>query len=134
MKNWFLTYPNVSRFILGVLLIAAALIGSGFIHIPIVPVGMMVVILVTWLMLRSEGRDLSVLGFDLKSRHLVLIPVGLLLGITSYLLSFYVGALVRDDHISVSQTIDGTHAVKRVLAGFADCSSSRFYYCGLLLC
>ncbi|SDP75269.1 hypothetical protein SAMN05428975_2515 [Mucilaginibacter sp. OK268] len=112
MKNWFLTYPNMSRLILAAFLIAAALIGSGFIHIPFVPVGMVLVILVTWLMLRSEGRDLSVLGFDLKGRHLVLIPVGLLLGITSYLLSFYVGALVRGDHIRVSQTIDGTMLLK----------------------
>jgi membrane protease YdiL (CAAX protease family) len=112
MKNWFLTYPNVSRLILGAFLIAAALISSGFIHIPFVPVGMVLVILVTWLMLRSEGRDLSVLGFDLKGRHLVLIPFGLLLGITSYLLSFYVGALVRGDHITVSQTIDGPMLLK----------------------
>ncbi len=112
MKNWFHTYPNVSRLILSAFLLAAALIGSGFIRIPFVPVGLVLVILVTWLMLRSEGRDLSFLGFDVKVRHLLLIPAGLLLGITSYLLSFYVGTLVRGDHIKVSRMIDGTMLLK----------------------
>jgi membrane protease YdiL (CAAX protease family) len=112
MKNWFLTYPNIARLIFSAFLLAAALIGSGFIHIPFVPVGMVLVILVTWLMLRSEGRDLSFLGFDIKIRHLVLIPVGLLLGIASFLLSFCVGALVREDHITVSQIINGTMLFK----------------------
>jgi len=107
MKKWFLNYPNLSRFICGSFLMAASLIGSGFINIPGVPVGALLAILVTWIMLRSEGRDLSLLGFDIKVRNLLLIPVGLLLGITSFLLSFYVGALVRNDHISVSQVIDG---------------------------
>jgi membrane protease YdiL (CAAX protease family) len=112
MKKWFLTYPNISRLILSMFLLAAALIGSGFIHIPFVPVGMLLVIFVTWLMLRSEGKDLSALGFDLKGRHLALIPIGLLLGITSFLLSFYVGALVGNNHITVSRMIDGTMLLK----------------------
>ncbi|MCC8424366.1 type II CAAX prenyl endopeptidase Rce1 family protein [Mucilaginibacter sp. UR6-11] len=112
MKNWFLTYPHISRLILSAFLLAAALIGSGFIHIPFVPVGMLLVILITWLMLRSEGRNLSFLGFDVKLSHLVLIPAGLLLGITSFLLSFYVGTLVRGDHIMVSRMIDGTLLLK----------------------
>jgi membrane protease YdiL (CAAX protease family) len=112
MKNWFLTYPNIFRFILGGLLITAALIGSGLINIPFVPVGMVLVILATWLMLRSEGRGLSVLGFDLKVCHLILIPFGLFLGITSFLLSFYVGALVRHNDIIVSRVFDSATLFK----------------------
>jgi hypothetical protein len=112
MKNWFLTYPHLSRLIFSAFLLATALIGSGFIHIPFVPVGLVLVILVTWLMLRSEGRGLSFLGFDVTVHHLLLIPAGLALGITSFLLSFYVGALVRGDHITVSRAIDGTMLLK----------------------
>lgn len=112
MKNWFVTYPNLSRFICGAVLLAVALVGSGFIHIPFVPVGMVLVILVTGLMLRTEGRDLGFLGFDVKVRHLVLIPVGLLLGMMSYLLSFYIGTLVRGDHITISRMIDGKMLLK----------------------
>jgi membrane protease YdiL (CAAX protease family) len=112
MKNLYITYPNLSRFVTGAILVAAALISSGFINIPVVPVGALLVILVTWLMLRSEGKDLRFIGFDLKVRNLLLIPTGLLLGITSFLLSFYVGALVRNDHISISQTIDGRMLLK----------------------
>lgn len=106
MKNWFITYPNRSRLIIGAFLLTTALISSGLIHVPYVPVGMVLVILVTWLMLLSEKRNLSALGFDLKARHLILIPAGLFLGITSYLLSFYVGSLVRGDNIISSHTIN----------------------------
>ncbi|WEA00640.1 CPBP family intramembrane glutamic endopeptidase [Mucilaginibacter sp. SJ] len=112
MKKWFRTYPDMSRLILSAFLLATALIGSGFIHISFVPVGMVLVILVTWVMLRSEGRDLSFLGFDVKVHHLLLIPAGLVLGITSFLLSFYVGTLVRGDHIMFNRTIDGTLLLK----------------------
>ena len=112
MKKWFRTYLDLSRLVLGAFLLTTALICSGFIYIPFVPVGMVLVILVTWLMLRSEGKGLSFLGFDLKVRHLLLIPAGLALGITSYLLSFYVGTLVRGDHIMVSTIIDGTLLLK----------------------
>jgi len=112
MKKWFRIYPDMSRLILSVFLLATALIGSGFIHIPFVPAGMVLVILVTWLMMRSEGRDLSFLGFDVKVHHLLLIPAGLLFGITSFLLSFYLGTLVRGDHIMVSRMIDGTLLLK----------------------
>jgi hypothetical protein len=112
MKNWFRNHVNILRLIISAFLLTATLIGSGFIHIPFVPVGMVLVILMTWLMLRSEGRDLRFLGFDVKIHHLVLIPIGLLLGIVSFLLSFYVGAMVRDDDIKVSQMIDGTMLLK----------------------
>jgi membrane protease YdiL (CAAX protease family) len=106
MKSLFHTYPNVTRLVIGALLIAAALIGSGFIHIPFVPTGCLLVILITWLMLRSEGKDLSVLGFDLKPGHLFLIPFGVLLGMGAYLLSFYAGTRVRHDQIAVNHAVD----------------------------
>lgn len=114
MTNWFHTYPNLSRLILAAFLIAATLIGSGFIHIPFVPVGCVLVVLVTWLMLRSENKNLSALGFDLKPRHLLLIPVGLLLGMSSYLLSFCAGVLVRGDHISVNHTVNWSELLNQL--------------------
>jgi len=107
MKKWIFTNSDLSRLIIGAFLLFAALIGSGFIPIPVVPVGLVLVILVTWLMLRSEGRDLGYLGFDMKVRHLLLIPAGLLLGIIAYLLSFYVGVLVRNEQIMISPMFNG---------------------------
>lgn len=106
MKDLFRKYPNLWRLIIAAFLIAASLIGSGFIHIPYVPVGCILVILVTWGMFRSEGRGLDTLGFDLKPEHLLLIPFGLLLGAVSYLLSFYLGTLVRGDHIAISREVN----------------------------
>jgi len=65
MKNPLRTYPNLSRLILGAILIAVALIGSGFIHLPFVPAGLLLVVLVTWLMFRTERKNFNSLGFKL---------------------------------------------------------------------
>ncbi len=112
MKNLFRTYPEWTRLILGAVLIAAALIVSGFIHLPYIPAGLLLVILVTWQLFRSEKKDLTALGFDFRPRHLLFIPIGLLLGLLSFLLSFYVGTLVRGDHIMVSHTTDWKDLLK----------------------
>ncbi|MFA6087748.1 type II CAAX prenyl endopeptidase Rce1 family protein [Mucilaginibacter sp.] len=112
MKNLFRTYPDWTRLVVGAVLLAAALIGSGFIHLPYIPAGLLLVILVTWLLYRSENKNLTALGFDLKRGHLLLIPAGLLLGMGSFLLSFYVGTLVRGDHIVVSHTTDWNGLLK----------------------
>lgn len=118
MKKLPRTYPDVSRLIIGALLLAVALIGSGFIHIPYLPAGCVLVVLVTWLLFRSEGLDLGVVGFDLTRRHLLLVPLGLVLGMGTYLLSFYVGLLVRGDQIAVNHAvnwIDLAKALWRIL-------------------
>src|ERR1700743_3200397 len=105
MKNLSRTYYEWLRFAAGAILLAAALIGSGFIHLPYVPAGLLLVIIVNLLMFRSEKQNLSALGFDLRPQHLLLIPFGLLLGMGSYLLSFYAGTVIRGDHIKVNGVI-----------------------------
>lgn len=64
MKKLFRAYPNFSRLVVAGLLLAATLIGSGFIHLPFIQAGVLPVIFVNWLMFRSEGKNLNALGFN----------------------------------------------------------------------
>src|ERR1700744_1760506 len=115
MKNLSRTYQEWLRFAAGALLLAAALIGSGFIiHLPYVPAGLLLVISVNLLMFRSEKQNLSAIGFDLRPQHLLLIPFGLLLGMGSYLLSFYAGTVIRGDHIKVNGVIYWLELLKQL--------------------
>lgn len=114
MNNPLRAYPNLSRLILGTVLLAAALIGSGFIHLPFVPAGLLLVILVTWLMFRTENKNLGALGFNLQPKNLLLIPVGLLLGIGLFLLSFYVATFVVGGSIVRNTDVDTAALLKQL--------------------
>src|SRR5438132_10319981 len=96
MKRLYQTYPNISRLILGALLIGLALVLSGFINIPIPHfgeyfpfVGTTLVVVATWFMFYTENKNLSELGFDLKRRNLLFLPFGLVLGIVAFVTGFY---------------------------------------------
>jgi membrane protease YdiL (CAAX protease family) len=130
MNNPLLKYPDLSRLIGGGLLLAASLIGSGFIHLPFVPVGLLLVILVTWLLFRSEDKNLDVLGFNLRPKNLMLLPAGLLLGMGSFLLSLYIGTLVRGGNIVQNATVDGSELVKRFWMVFPTAAVQDFIIVG----
>jgi membrane protease YdiL (CAAX protease family) len=130
MKNVFRTYPNLSRLIFGALLLAVALIGSGFIHLRFVPVGLVLVILVTWLMYRSENKNLSALGFNLEPKNLMLLFIGLLLGMGSFLLSLYTGTLVRGGSIVQNTPADGMELFKRFVMVFPTAAVQDFIIIG----
>lgn len=111
MRKLFQAYPNISRLILGALLIGLSLIISGFINIAHLGeyfpfVGTTLVVIATWFMYRTENKNLSELGFDLKKRNLLFLPVGLILGILSFLIDFYAGVLVRGGQWHINHNIN----------------------------
>jgi len=106
MKKMLSNYIEWLRLAVAVVLMAAALIMSGFVHIPIVSVGLMLVVLINWVMFRSEKLNLSALGFDLKPHHLMLVPLGLMAASLAYLLSYGVGAFIRGDEVRLNAAVD----------------------------
>ena len=104
MKNLFQSFPNLSRLILTVLLFAAALAIASFVNIPglqeIFPfVGLLLVVLATWVLYRTENKNLDELGFNLQSRNLTFLPIGLVLGILAVLLGYYLKSFLTGDTI-----------------------------------
>lgn len=99
-------YTEWLRLGVAVVLMAASLIVSGLINIPYAPVGLLLVVLVNWVMFRSEKLDLSALGFDLKLRHLRLIPLGLIAAFLAYLFCYALGAYIRGNDLHLNSAID----------------------------
>lgn len=106
MKQMLSNYREWLRLAVAMGLMTAALLGSGLVHLPNLPTGLLLVVLVNWIMFRSEKLGFSALGFDLKRRHLLLVPLGLLLGMLAYLLSYALGALIRGDELLLNTVID----------------------------
>jgi membrane protease YdiL (CAAX protease family) len=112
MKRLFQAYPNFSRLIFGALLIGIALILSGIIQKPIPQlqvyfpfVGTTLVAFATWCMYRTENKNLSELGFDLKKRNIMLLPIGLVLGIVAFVVGFYLKTFVTGEHWNVNHGV-----------------------------
>jgi membrane protease YdiL (CAAX protease family) len=106
MKKMLSNYIEWVRLAVAVLLMVAALIMSGFVNIPYVPVGLMLVVLINWAMFRSEKLSLSALGFDLEPRYLMLVPLGLIAASLAYLLSYGFGAFIRGDELRLNAAVD----------------------------
>jgi membrane protease YdiL (CAAX protease family) len=112
MKKLFQTYPNISRLILGALLILLALILSGF--IPNIPhlgeyfpfVGNILVVTATWFMYHTENQNLSALGFDLKKRNILFLPIGLILGIIAFVAGFYFRTFITGEQWNINYNIN----------------------------
>jgi len=136
MKNPLRAFPGLSRLILGALLLASALIGGSFIHLRFVPASLVLVILATVLMFRTEGKNLSAIGFTLNPRQLILLPLGLLLGSASFLLSLYAGTLVRGGALARNTALDWGGLFSRFQSELAPAAVQEFIvvgYCYLVL-
>ncbi len=107
MRKLFQTYPNISRLIAGALLIGLALIASGFIKIPIpyFPFGVTCVVVATWLMYRTEHKNLSELGLTLTKRNLLFLPLGLLLGIVAFVFGFQLTTYITGQRWNLNHNI-----------------------------
>lgn len=111
MRKLFSTHPNISRLILGALLIALALLISGLINIPhsrkYFPfTGTILVVTATWLMYRTENKNLSALGFDFEKHNLLFLPIGLLLGIAAFVTGFYFRTFITGEQWNINDSIN----------------------------
>jgi len=111
MTKVFLTYPNISRLILGAVLIALALVISGLINIPhsgeYFPfIGTILVVIATWFMYRTENKNLSALGFDFKKRNIMFLPIGLMVGIVAFVTGFYLRTFITGEKWNINYSLD----------------------------
>lgn len=104
MKKLFQTYPNLFHLLLGIVLIAAALILSGLIpnysFLVLFPfVGLILICIATWVAYRTENKNLSALGFDLKPRNLYFLPFGLLMGLLAFVVGFWLKTYLTGEEL-----------------------------------
>ncbi|GGH76235.1 membrane protease YdiL (CAAX protease family) [Filimonas zeae] len=113
MKKVLSDYSEWLRLGVAIVLMPVALISSGFINLPYVPMGLLLLMLVNWGMFRSEKMDFSAVGFDLKRRHMALIPLGLVMGLLAYFLCYGLGALIRGNELRLNPDVNWNEFFKK---------------------
>lgn len=114
------SYPNNSRLLLFVFLILVALFLPDFIGVSkefqqVFPfVGLILVVLVNWILYRTENKNLNELGFNFKGQNLKLLPIGLLLGILAVLIGYFLKCLLTGDVIITNKNIDFQEILKQL--------------------
>ena len=111
MKKIVLNYPNLARLILGIFLLAFSVIFSGLIpNIPFLRkyfnIGAILVVLVTWILYRTENKNLSALGFNFDKRNILFLPVGFFLGIAAFFIGFYLRTFITGEIWNINNKIN----------------------------
>jgi hypothetical protein len=91
MKHFAQKYPSAFRFILAALLFLTALVLSDLIgKIVYFPyTGFLLLVSATWLLYRTEGKNLAAIGLDITLRNFLFLFGGLFLGISAFAVSTY---------------------------------------------
>lgn len=114
------SYPNLGRILFFAVLVTLALFLPDFIYISkesqqLFPfVGLILVILVNWILYKSENKNLDELGFNFKGYNLKFLPIGLILGILAVLIGYYLKCLLTGDVIIANGNIDFLEILKQL--------------------
>src|SRR5690349_16272136 len=108
MIEVFKKFPTASRFVLAILLGVMALVLTGLISMlfPIPFIDVALLILVTWLMYRTEGKSLKEIGLNFTSKHLLFLALGILLGIVALAIENFIRMMYTGEHWSLNPSIN----------------------------
>jgi membrane protease YdiL (CAAX protease family) len=113
------THPNLSRLLLFAVLIICTLFLPDFVYVSkesqeVFPfIGLIFVVLVNWILYRTENKNLDDLGFNFKSQNLKFLPIGLILGILAVLIGYYLKCLLTGDIITANENINYQEIIKQ---------------------
>lgn len=104
-------HPVISRFILAILLFGTAIVLTGFAEklVPkkIFPFSSLVLlILATWILYRTENKTLSELGFNFRLRNIAFIFGGFLLGLFAFICASYLRSLHSGVEFNINWEVD----------------------------
>nr|WP_321237346.1 type II CAAX endopeptidase family protein [uncultured Psychroserpens sp.] len=107
MKTILSKYPTVSRFILTILLFGAALFFSGLIDTPFLKryfpfTSVILLIIVSWLLFKTDKKSLSDIGLNLSFRNLSFLPLGILIGAIAFMLAKYCRGLYTGESFELT--------------------------------
>lgn len=119
MKKIFNTYPNLTSYLLAMLLFGIALITSTLINKGILksyfPFSAVILLTIaTWFLYKRENSTLNKIGLNFNFKNWLLIPLGILIGAGAFLLAKYLRALCLGETINLSTEID----TKTILIAF----------------
>lgn len=111
MRVLFDKYPNVSRFVLAIVLFALVLFISGLTNRGIIKeyfpyVSCILLFIATWFLYRTEKKSLKAIGLNFSLRNVSLLPLGILIGIFALFGAKYFRALYLGETFEFTTTID----------------------------
>jgi len=111
MKKLLHKFPISSRYILAILLFSFALFLSGLINKGMVkqyfPFASTIFLLITtWILFKTDNKSLHEIGISLKSKKIILLPQGILIGASAFLLAKYLRAIYTGETINISPSIN----------------------------
>jgi len=119
MKKIFLRFPFASRMLLAVVLGTMAIIGSQFIYnlLPFLKfyfpfVGEVLLLLVTAILFRTDGQNLSAIGLNLSLKNVCLLFLGLTIGIVALGIATMLRTLYTGEQWQVATTINAGALLK----------------------
>lgn len=119
MKTLLHKFPITSRFLLAILLFISALIISGLINKGVIkeyfPFASTICLLIaTWILFKTDNKSLDAIGLNFKSKNLALLPLGILIGATAFIIAKYLRAIYTGEIFNISTAIN----YKNILYGF----------------
>ncbi len=106
-------FPNWLKIISGGILTLLALFTNYWLDLPIpkalgsiLNMPLIIMIFFNALLFRAEGKDLDALGFNLKKRNLIFLPLGLSIAIVAYIINFLIMAVLRDYTLHLNHDIN----------------------------
>lgn len=119
MKNLIKKHPILSKYIFAILILFIALFISGILNKGVIkqyfPYSSAICLLIaTWVLLKSDNKNLSNYGIDFKTKNLKLFPLGILIGALVFLIAKYLRSLCFGETLNLSSTFN----YKNILNGF----------------
>src|SRR5215831_16425697 len=108
MKDIFVRFPVISRFLLAILLGCGALILTGVISkfLPIPFIDVTLLIIVTWLMYKTDGKSLREIGLNITTKHLFFLLLGLVIGLAALGIESFIRTIYTGEHWFINPSVD----------------------------
>ncbi|MDT0559631.1 CPBP family intramembrane glutamic endopeptidase [Ichthyenterobacterium sp. W332] len=116
MKTIIKKYPVTYKFVLAILLFALALIISlvvnkGVIKQYVPYTASILLVLVTWILYKTQKQSLNEIGFNFRLRNLSFLPLGILIGAFAFFGARYLRALYTGETLELSNSIDYSNII-----------------------
>ena len=111
MKTLINKFPIIYRYLLAILLFGLALFISGLINKGVIkqyfPFASTICLLIaTWILFKTDEKSLSDIGLNFKSKNLLFLPLGIIIGSGAFLLAKYLRAIYLGEVFNIGAEIN----------------------------
>lgn len=126
-------HPTSFKLLLMVFLFAFAIFSPDFLSkvVPIPGLGVILLVLATWILYKLDNKDLSALGLTLRARTVILLFVGALLGIISNALSTYSRTFYTGEKWHLNPELDWSYLINAMWGVLASAITQQLLFRGV---